>query len=234
MGMNRTAGNQFLDWQLKPTDLERDIVFKDVSFDESKKLQCCHGALEADITNVSEGDGQGRCLARCGEIYCAKLNIPVRIRDGILKFTMHDGKQFHIHKSVLVKDAIACAEAADYVGNYNDAVCGMDNPIIEIGLPNREHGPADIAETFPQLGILSFYKNEETGRVLACAIDEVTSRFPEKYRQTTLRQIVWHEFDHITESLSLSSTPVEWVGRKRRPHLIPLDDWRPIHRCVFP
>jgi len=189
----------FRDWQLRATDIADEVVFKENISDKSRQLTCWLNEMSDDITNKLGKPRLEGIIKDCDEVKIGGLTIPVSdyIKNGILIFNV-DGVTFKVHQSVLVEDAKFCADSVLQIREKNEDIMCMENPIVEMGIP-REIDDLDVAQAFPQDGVVSFYKHKATGRLWACAIDKLTESPNLEYRHTTVQHIAQHEFYHIME-----------------------------------
>ena len=180
-----------LDSRLRATRIAKEIVFEESINPESRQLQCCMDRIDRDIT---ESCSTGRRIEECEEIHCGGLHIPVSLKKGELEFTI-GGVQFKIHRSVTEDDAVRCAETILKLSREDDDIGTMENPVIEMGTMGTQ-GEKEVAVTEIHSGKIRFHKHK-TGRLWACAIDEVTKSKGREYLHTTLELLARHGFWHM-------------------------------------
>ena len=189
----------FLDWQLRSTQIAKEIVFFEELTEDSARIGTWLDAMSRYISAAYKGVA-APTLAEYGNrsLECAGLSVPVAFEQGIWTLDM-EGLLFKIHQSVQVADAVSCIETLLQLRNENDDISRLENPIIEVGLRGRIQGPFDVAESFSSKGTICFYLHPDSGRVWACALEDVTKGADSKYRHTTLKHIAKHEMAHLLE-----------------------------------
>jgi len=183
--------SKHLDSRLRATRIAKEIVFEESINPESRQLQCCMDRIDRDIT---ESCSTGRRIEECEEIHCGGLHIPVSLKKGALEFTI-GGVQFKIHRSVTEDDAVRCAETILKLSREDDDIGTMENPVIEMGTKGTQ-GEKEVAVTEILSGKIRFHKHK-TGRLWACAIDEVTKSKGREYLHMPLELLARHGFWHM-------------------------------------
>ena len=220
------------DWRLRASAIAGEIVFEERTTVVSKLLKCAREEISENISRTFKPrDMESTRVAACQELICAGLFIPVTFdAGGVLEFSIR-AINFRVHKSVFVKDAVDLAEAFLKLQKMTDDFACIENLIVEMG--EQRDGEMDIAEVFSQIGLLRFFMHGATGRLWACAIDELTENASGKNHNTTIEYFAEHELSHILDLNPSSQTMViRWDGEDRKCKIITPDAWTPAMRSV--